>query len=77
MRRRPLRWWSPRAPPPRPPARPPVGRLLQHFAKDTPFVHLDVAGTAMLDKPRRYYSVRGASGRGVRLFADLAHNTAS
>jgi leucyl aminopeptidase len=49
-----------------------AGSFLGHFAKDTPFVHLDVAGTAMLGKPRLWYGCKGASGWGVRLMRDLA-----
>jgi leucyl aminopeptidase len=48
-----------------------AGLFLEHFAKDTPFVHLDVAGTAMLPKPSGYYLAKGASGWGVRLLTDL------
>ncbi|MCW2950212.1 MAG: Leucyl aminopeptidase [Thermoleophilia bacterium] len=46
--------------------------FLQHFAKDTPFVHLDIAGSGMLPKPRAYYGTKGASGAGVRLMAQVA-----
>jgi leucyl aminopeptidase len=49
-----------------------AGSFLGHFAKDTPFVHLDIAGTGMLSKPRLWYGTKGASGWGVRLMADLA-----
>ncbi|MCW2925183.1 MAG: Leucyl aminopeptidase, partial [Thermoleophilia bacterium] len=49
-----------------------AGSFLGHFAKDTPFVHLDVAGTAMLAKPRMWYGCKGASGWGVRLMTELA-----
>jgi leucyl aminopeptidase len=49
-----------------------AGLFLEHFAKDTPFVHLDVAGSAMLPKPGGYHLVKGASGWGVRLLTDLA-----
>jgi leucyl aminopeptidase len=49
-----------------------AGAFLGHFAKDVPFVHLDVAGTAMLPKPRAWYGCKGASGWGVRLLTDLA-----
>ncbi len=49
-----------------------AGSFLGHFAKDTPFVHLDVAGTAMLGKPRMWYGSKGASGWGVRLMTELA-----
>ena len=49
-----------------------AGLFLEHFAKDTPFAHIDIAGTAMLPKPHRYLNAKGASGWGVRLLADLA-----
>jgi leucyl aminopeptidase len=49
-----------------------AGSFLQHFAKDTPFVHLDIAGSGMLPKPRAYYGTKGASGAGVRLMAEVA-----
>jgi leucyl aminopeptidase len=49
-----------------------AGSFLGHFAKDTPFVHLDIAGAGMLPKPRLWYGANGASGWGVRLLADLA-----
>jgi leucyl aminopeptidase len=49
-----------------------AGSFLGHFAQDVPFVHLDVAGTAMLPKPRAWYGCKGASGWGVRLLTDLA-----
>lgn len=38
--------------------------------KGVPWVHIDIAGTAMLDKPRAYMP-RGGSGWGVRLLVDL------
>jgi leucyl aminopeptidase len=49
-----------------------AGSFLQHFAKDTPFVHLDIAGSGMLPKPRLWYGCKGASGVGVRLMTELA-----
>ncbi|MCB0877929.1 MAG: leucyl aminopeptidase [Thermoleophilia bacterium] len=49
-----------------------AGSFLGHFAKDTPFVHLDVAGTAMLPKPRMWFGSKGASGAAVRLMVELA-----
>ncbi len=51
-----------------------AGLFLEHFARETPFVHLDVAGTAMLPKPQGAFTVRGASGWGVRLLTDLLEN---
>jgi leucyl aminopeptidase len=53
-----------------------AGLFLEHFARDTAFVHLDVAGSGMLPKPQRYFGAKGASGWGVRLLADLAASTA-
>lgn len=42
------------------------GYFLKEFAGDTPWVHLDIAGTAWTDKDKPY-TPRGASGIGVRL----------
>jgi leucyl aminopeptidase len=41
------------------------GLFLQLFAEDTPWAHVDIAGTAYLDKGRRYLSA-GATGVMVR-----------
>jgi len=41
------------------------GLFLQLFAEDTPWAHVDIAGTAYLDKGRRYMSA-GATGVMVR-----------
>ena len=49
-----------------------AGLFLEHFAQDHPFVHLDIAGTAMLSKPQGVCTVSGASGYGVRLLTWLA-----
>lgn len=43
-----------------------AGKFLAHFAKDVPFVHLDIAGVAYFTKAQQYYRP-GASGYGVRL----------
>lgn len=43
-----------------------AGRFLAHFAKDTPFIHLDIAGVAFFSKSHFYYNP-GASGYGIRL----------
>jgi leucyl aminopeptidase len=40
------------------------------FAGDTPWVHLDIAGTNMLDKPRKY-EVKGGTGVPVRTLVNL------
>lgn len=43
-----------------------AGKFLAHFAKDVPYIHLDIAGVAYFTKPQHYYRV-GASGYGIRL----------
>ena len=45
--------------------------LLSKFAADTPWVHLDIAGTAWYDDPTPY-APKGASGAGVRTLVELA-----
>ena len=44
--------------------------FLREFAGETPWVHLDIAGTSMLDKERGY-NPRGATGVPVRTLVDL------
>jgi leucyl aminopeptidase len=44
--------------------------FLYEFAGDVPWVHLDIAGTASLEKEKPYIP-KGASGVGVRLMVDL------
>ena len=48
-----------------------AGFFLQNFVGDTPWVHLDIAGTAF-DVPDISYYSTGATGVGVRLLVDLA-----
>ena len=45
--------------------------FLREFAGDTPWVHLDIAGTAWLDEAKPYMA-KGPSGVAVRTFARLA-----
>jgi leucyl aminopeptidase len=40
--------------------------LLKKFAKDHPWAHVDIAGTAWTEKEKPYF-VKGATGMGVRL----------
>lgn len=40
------------------------------FAEDTPWVHLDIAGTTLLDKPKGYY-IKGATGVPTRTLVKL------
>ena len=54
-----------------------AARFLQEFAGGAPWAHLDIAGTASLDRTRGDYLHRkGATGYGVRLLAELAHRLA-
>lgn len=43
-----------------------AGRFLRHFAKECPYIHLDIAGTAFYSKRESFYGT-GASGFGLRL----------
>lgn len=47
-----------------------AGYFLKEFAGDTPWVHLDIAGTAWTDKDKSY-TPKGATGIGVRLLLNL------
>jgi leucyl aminopeptidase len=47
--------------------------FLSEFADETPWVHLDIAGTAWLEESKPYAS-KGPSGVGVRTFINLAMN---
>jgi leucyl aminopeptidase len=49
--------------------------FLSEFAEKTPWVHLDIAGTAWLDDSKPYMS-KGPVGVGVRTFVSLAMNWA-
>jgi len=44
--------------------------FLSHFVGETPWVHLDIAGTAWATKETPYYA-KGATGFGVRLLIEL------
>ncbi len=47
-----------------------AAKFLQEFAEDTPWVHLDIAGTDLSDKDRGY-TVKGATGVPVRTLIHL------
>ncbi len=49
-----------------------AGYFLRHFT-DYPWIHLDIAGPAFLDKPEAY-KAQGGTGTGVRLVYDFAKN---
>ena len=50
-----------------------AAQFLQRFVKDTPWAHLDIAGTAM-GSPKNEYSQGWSSGFGVRLLNRLVAN---
>jgi len=45
------------------------GIFLKEFVENTPWVHLDIAGTSFLNE-KSHYGIKNASGVGVRLLAD-------
>jgi len=47
-----------------------AGKFLEHFT-DYPYIHLDIAGPAFLDKKRGEYRGIGGTGVGVRLFYEF------
>ena len=49
--------------------------FLEEFVDGTPWVHLDIAGTAW-DQDNRDYVGKGATGWGVRLLVELARRQA-
>ena len=52
------------------------GMFLSHFAKETPFAHLDIAGTAWISKDRGV-NPKNATGFGVRLLTGLVSGSRS
>ena len=48
-----------------------AGTFLAAFVGDYPFVHLDVAGTAWVDRPAKPYDSPGGTGVGVRLLTEF------
>jgi leucyl aminopeptidase len=54
-----------------------AAQFLKAFAGEGPWAHLDIAGVGQLERGRGdYYAGEGASGYGVRLFAELARRLA-
>lgn len=47
------------------------GLFIGAFAGDTPWAHLDIAGTSFVDRPRREYQAAGATGAGVTTLYQL------
>ncbi|MBA7629194.1 putative cytosol aminopeptidase [subsurface metagenome] len=48
-----------------------AAQFLSEFVGDTPWLHIDIAGTSTTDKERGYL-VKGATGVGVRTLVNLA-----
>jgi leucyl aminopeptidase len=48
-----------------------AGTFLAAFVADYPFAHLDVAGTAWIDRPVKSYDSHGGTGVGVRLVVEF------
>lgn len=48
-----------------------AGLFLGAFAESVPWVHMDIAGTAWVDRPRREYQCAGATGAGVATLYQL------
>ncbi len=48
-----------------------AGLFLGAFAQSVPWVHMDIAGTAWVDRPRREYQCAGATGAGVSTLYQL------
>jgi leucyl aminopeptidase len=53
-----------------------AAKFLQHFAKETPWIHIDIAGPAYLDTASDYRP-KGGTGFGVRLLAEFIRLLAS
>ena len=47
------------------------GMFLKEFVGDTPWVHIDIAGTAWAQGRERYFTAYGGTGYGVRLITQL------
>lgn len=48
-----------------------AGLFVGAFAQDVPWLHLDIAGTAWADRPRREYQTAGATGAGTAALYEL------
>ena len=48
-----------------------AGAFLKNFVNDTPWVHVDIAGTAYLEKSGDEITPRGATGVMIRTLTEL------
>lgn len=53
-----------------------AGLFVGAFAEDKPWIHLDIAGTAWVDSPRREYHAKGATGAGAATLYELCRGLA-
>ena len=53
------------------------GLFIGAFAEDVPWVHMDIAGTSWVDRPRREYQAVGATGAGVTTLYHLCAGLAA
>jgi leucyl aminopeptidase len=53
-----------------------AGAFLAAFVGDRPFAHLDIAGTAWLDAPKKPYHSKGGTGAGVRVVTQFLRTLA-
>jgi len=53
-----------------------AAEFLRQFTENTPWVHLDIAGTAFVDGDNRWYFNHGGTGAGVRLLTHYLQNYA-
>ena len=51
-----------------------AGVFLQEFVKDVKWAHIDIAGTAFLEKPEKEF-IKGATGSGVRTLLSYILNS--
>ncbi len=51
-----------------------AAEFLRQFTDDTPWAHLDIAGTAFVDGQCRFYFAHGGTGAGVRLLTHFLQN---
>ncbi len=51
-----------------------AAEFLRQFTEETPWAHLDIAGTAFVENEGRMYFSYGATGFGVRLFTHFLQN---
>ena len=47
-----------------------AAKFLQNFVSETPWAHIDIAGTGMIEKPQAYIP-KGGTGYGVRLLTEF------